>query len=297
MNKSKYILSGVLGAAFLSGGVAYGQNILMLATDGHDGEPLARDFGAWIETERPGYTVDISADVDNSLTTATGTSISSGQMATLNSYDLIISPRGGTGGSGNFGSTDWNNVSTGILNMNPFSYGDDRWQWIPAGTTTSAKAMGQMIVQDSTSPLFDGVDTSGGSVDMYQGTQENMSVEWPAGDFTGNVVSLTDADPAVEGQDEPWVIMWDGSESAFYVVDGTPGDQAPGGRRTMFLGTNTGNTIAGVPSDVYTADGQTVLLNAIDSTIPEPGTYALFAGFGALGGVLLLRRWRLAKSS
>lgn len=249
----------------------------------------------WINTQQPGqYTFTTSYTVDPTLTTGTGSSISATQMDLLNSYDLIISPRYGTGASSNMASTDWNDVTTPLLLMNPFMVADGtRWGWVPPGTSTpTSPAIQDMVVVDSTSALFNGVDTSGDAITFYTGPNTTMQPEVDSSLLTGNVVAWTDRregdtddpqpDPLGDYREYPWLVLWDGTESSFFAG----GTEAPAGRRTLFLGH------IGMDADSLTPEAQQIYLNAINATIPEPSTYAFFFGLAALGAVVVLRRKR-----
>ncbi len=234
-------------------------SLLMLVEGGHSQENNVRAFGQWIQSQRPGdYRVDFSADLSPDVLDS-GDALSEAQRDLLEGYDLIIMPRIGAGASGNFSSTDWNTITTPLLNMNPFTYRDANWGWVPADTNDPTVEIEDLVVVDADHPLFDGVDTSAGSVTLYVAPEANMQPEISAGLFTGTVVGWTDRTAGDENLEYPWVVAWDGDEAAFYESDGTPGPQTPGGPRLLFLGENPIN----VP-DSYTDDGLTVLLNAID---------------------------------
>ena len=232
--------------------------ILMLLEAGHSDEAAVRALGAWIESERFGeYAVTYSADLDIDVLDSAA-SLSPAQREILEGYDLILMPRRGVGGSGEFASTDWNTITTPLLNMNPFTYRDGNWRWVPAGTeTVTSPAIREMAVVDGTSPFFRGVDTGGGTVTIYHSPNSTMQVEVDASVFTGRVAGWTDR---VDGDGEyleyPWLVVWDGTEPAFY----EGGAEAPAGRRTLFLGQ--------FPADphAYTAEGRRILLNAVAHT-------------------------------
>ncbi len=235
--------------------------ILMLVQDGHNDEGAVRGLGAWIESERFGkYTVSYSADQDIDVLDSSS-SLSSGQRDLLESFDLIIMPRRGAGGSGDYASTDWNTVSTPLLNMNPFTYRDSNWRWMPGNETSTSPAIQDLVVVDESSPLFNGVDTSAGLVTLYREADTTMQPEFDSSILTGNTLGWTDRVDAEENYLEyPWIVTWEGTEDAFY--DG--GTEAPGGRRMLFLGQFPANP------DTYTAEGQRILLNAIAHLIEGP---------------------------
>lgn len=249
--------------------------ILMLVSEGHGQESSVRAMGQWIEEQRPShYAIDYSADLSPDVLES-ATSLSAEQRALLDSYDLIIMPRIGAGTSGNFASTDWNRVTTPILSMNPFTYRPGtRWGWANTADSITDPSPWQMVVLDSASPLFSGVDTSDRTVQMYRdaGTITMTSLA-DSRLLTGNTLGWTDHEANGENLRYPWLTTWTGNEASFF----EGGSEAPGGPRTLFLGANN-NAIAD-----YTDAGRQILLNVVDHTLaaglssppPEP------AGYGA----------------
>ena len=287
MKKPKSILSGILGATVISAGALHGQSdVLMLVSDGHSSEQNVRDFGAWIESESGGqYSLSFSADFEEDVNVLdSAESLNEDQMNLLNSFDLIIGPRLGAGAASNYGSTDWNDVTTPILGMDAnVGRSDEGWGWFST-TWTGNVEIDSVDVEDPTSPVFDGVDTSADSVTVLTSATGIRTPPMDPTLFNGTVVARMSNEE--QGLDRAGIVMWDGTESAFF--DG--GTESPAARRTLFS-----STTFTIDDSRWTEDGQQMFMNAVGSTIPEPGTYALFAGFGALGGVLLLRRMRRRK--
>ncbi len=251
-------------------------DILMLVEGGHSNEANVRAFGDWIRSEWPGeYWVDYSADLAPDVLDSAST-LTQEQRELLESYDLVIMPRHGVGGSGNFATADWNEIATPILNMNPFTYSQDRWGWVPAGTETPTEEMERLVVADAANPLFEGVDTSDGNVTMYTAPEVNMHAQVPSKVFAGTVAGWTDQTADGGNLEHPWVVGWDGGEESFYSIDGAPGEQAPGGPRLLFLGENP----VQVP-EVYTPEGLQILINAIDHLIAAGANGSLPAGYDA----------------
>ncbi len=282
MTKPKTLLSGILVASMLSGAVAHAQYSVLMLSDGREANVV---FADWIETERPGeFTVDLSSDVDPTLVT-TSDSINAGQMSTLNSYDLILVPRLGPGGTGNWNSKDWNLVSSPILTLNGWITDEANWGWAPqwSGNITEFR---DLDVLDATSPIFDGVDIAEDAVNLF-GWDATARALHPTSAtpevFTGQVIGQYTGTISEEPATRLSLIMWDGTESAFF--DG--GSEAPGGRRTVFAGPTQSPD-----QGIWTEAGQQLFFNVMEATIPEPGTYALLIGAGALGSVLILRRRR-----
>lgn len=273
-----------IGAGLLLGGLAHAtESILILVAPGHTGEQSVRNLGAWIESVRPEkYQIDFSADLSPNVLDSS-TSLSSEQMNLLNSYDLIIMPRYGVGSSSGIASTDWNDVTTPLILMNPFMVRDEtRWGWLPSDTTTpTSPAIRDLVVAENGSPYFEGIDTSTGIFQMYFFENTTMQVEVDSAILTGQVRGWTDRrenddwtapaedpdatpPPLGDYREYPWLVTWDGTESSFY----TGGTEAPGGHRTLLLA-----PLSNSPSD-YRRDGLQLLVNAISMAIsgePDPG--------------------------
>ncbi len=230
--------------------------ILVLVESGHTDEDAVRALGAWIESERFGeYAVTFSADLEVDVLDSPN-ALSAGQREVLEGFDLILMPRRGVGTSGSFASTDWNTITTPLLNMNPFTYRDQNWRWIPAeADTATSPAIRRLVVVDDASPLFSGLDTGEGTIDIYREPDTTMQVDFASSVFTGAVAGWTDRRDEQENYLEyPWIVTWEGTEDAFY----DNGPEAPAGPRMLFLGQFPADP------DAYTAAGQTVLLNAVD---------------------------------
>lgn len=263
----------LLTAGLLTSGLAQAQekSILMLVQSGHGGESNVRAFGDWIESVRPNYAIDFSADLSPDVLDS-ATSLTAEQMALLESYDLIIMPRYGVGGSSGMASTDWNDVTTPLILMNPFMRTDGtRWGWVPSGTGgSSSPGIMELVVTATGSPYFDGIDTSTGLVEMHLSPLEQMQVETAASNLNGTSIGWTDrrenddwtppendpdATPPELGnlREYPWVHVWDGTEASFF----PGGTEAPGGHRTLFLGLLNSNMLE------YTLEGRQLFLNAI----------------------------------
>ncbi len=273
MKKSKMLATALLGAALAAGSTVHAQSILVMVEAGHTGEDRTRAFGDWVQSETPGSSVSFSADYSVNLLDSS-TSLSTEQMDLANSFDLIIFPRHGTGSSGNYGTTDWNNVSAPIMIMNPFTGRSGNWAW---------------HIDDSNydTEVFTLTATSE-DITMFTSSQSVLTPNLDANEYTGNVIATTQDNLGA-------IIMWDGTESAFY----NGGSEGPNGRRTAFI-SNVNGPGPQFDGEGYTADsawtpeGQQLFLDTMEATIPEPGTYALLIGAGALGTVLVLRRRRQA---
>lgn len=270
--KANLLLSAVLGTALLTGTASAQTNVLMLVQDAHGAETNVRNFGDWVATEK-GYSVTFSADyATNVLDSAT--SLNQAQRDLLESFDLVIMPRYGVGASGDFASTDWNQITTPMVIMNAFAADSAKWGWTNAASGNLD--LTQADVSDQTSPFFDGIDVSSGTINMLDGSPTVRTPYMDASLYNGTVLATK--------ENRATVVFWDGTESSFY--DG--GTEAPAGRRTLFVGPTFN------PDDSrWNADGQQFLLNSLEQTvIPEPSTYAFFFGLAALGAGFIIRRKR-----
>ncbi len=233
--------------------------ILILLDQGHSSEPNVRDMGGWIQGRQPGrYAIDYSADLSpNVLDSAT--SLDSEQLELLESYDLIIMPRHGAGPSSDFGSKDWNDVSTPILNMNPFTYRHGIWGWGPPDVETpTSPSLQDLVAASPESRFFTGVEiSSSGMIPFYREADATMQFNVDSSIFTGEVVGWTDVESGGTHQEFPWIVFWNGTENRFY----EGGSEEPAAGRTLFLG-----PLSNSP-DAFTSGGQQVFLNAIALTI------------------------------
>ncbi len=232
-----------------------GTDVLILVDRGHSSEPHVRAMGEWLETVRPGkYNVDFSADLSPNVLDSSP-SLSVDQIQLLESYDLILMPRHGPGGSGDFASTDWNDITTPMLIQNPFTVRNTNWHWVPIGDeATTTESFLEMIVADEANPIFDGLDVSAGEAIWMTHLPEGiMQVEVPSDQLTGSVLAWTPRFDNGNNLEYPWIVHWDGTEESFY--DG--GSEAPGGPRMLFL-----EQLRSSKAE-YRSEAQQIFLNAV----------------------------------
>ncbi|HLB74456.1 MAG TPA: DUF3616 domain-containing protein [Sedimentisphaerales bacterium] len=204
--------------------------------------------------------------------------LSSTKKLELESADLIIVSRDNLDTDYNADAEFWNDLNVPILNHNiklARCDGHDYWDWL-AGDDTSAIPLTHLTVADPNDPIFAGVDTSSGTVEIFAVAVEiDHSDQSSAGN--GTVIATSDGDVVIA--------RWLGNETAYY--EGS--DYAPGGPRVFFA----------MPRMTYdffdnATDQATLMLkNAILSLLPiyrpradldydrdvDFSDFALFAGY------------------
>lgn len=171
----------------------------------------------------------------------------------LESADLIIVSRDNTDTDYNADADFWNDVNVPILNHNiklARGSGHDYWDWLDGGDTPLAPHT-HLAVADSNDPIFTGVDTSSGTVEIFAVAAEiDYSDQSSAGN--GMIIATSDGDVVIA--------RWLGNETAYY--EGS--DYAPGGPRVFFA----------LPEMTYeffdnaTGQAKLMLKNAILSLLP-----------------------------
>lgn len=204
--------------------------------------------------------------------------LSSKKKDELESADLIIVSRGLPSRDYNADADFWNDVNVPILNHNiklARRNGHDFWDWLD-GDDTNIEEHTHFSVADANDPIFDGVDTSTGSVEMFAPDVElDHSDQSSAGN--GRLIATSEGDVAIA--------RWLGSEESYYSAS----HYAPGAPRIFFA----------MPEMTYdffdnaTEDARLMLKNAILSLLPidrpeadldydrdvDFEDFAVFAGF------------------
>ena len=204
--------------------------------------------------------------------------LSSTKKLELESADLIIVSRDNLDTDYNADAEFWNDLNVPILNHNiklARCDGHDYWDWL-AGDDTSAIPLTHLTVADPNDPIFAGVDTSSGTVEIFAVAVEiDHSDQSSAGN--GTVIATSDGDVVIA--------RWLGNETAYY--EGS--DYAPGGTGVFFA-------MAKITYDFFdnATDQATLRLkNAILSLLPiyrpradldydrdvDFSDFALFAGY------------------
>lgn len=206
----------------------------------------------------------------------------------LESADLIIVSRDNSSRDYNADADFWNDVNVPILNHNiklARRNGHDFWDWLN-GDDTNITMHTHLSVADANDPIFAGVDTSAGTIEMFTtGVELDHSDQSSAGN--GRLIATSDGDVAIA--------RWLGDEESYYAAS----HYAPGGPRIFFA----------MPKMTYeffdnaTDEAKLMLRNAILSLLPiyrpcadldydrdvDFEDFAIFAGYwgdsGCLGGV------------
>ncbi len=179
--------------------------------------------------------------------------LSENKKSELESADLFIISRDASNSDYDDDAEFWNEVNVPILNHNiklARSDGHTEWDWLD-GSDTISYPLTYITVADANDEIFTGIDTSGGTVDIYAtSTDIDYSDQGLAG--YGTVVATSDGNVVIA--------RWLGSEPNYY--DGSY--YAPNSPRIFFA----------MPKMTYeffdnsTDDGKQVLENAIMSLLP-----------------------------
>ncbi|MHC4742973.1 MAG: fibronectin type III domain-containing protein [Planctomycetota bacterium] len=179
--------------------------------------------------------------------------LGSGKKNELEAADLIIVSRNLSSKDYNADADFWNDLNVPILNHNiklARRNGHDFWDWLD-GDDASNTMHTHLSVADPNDPVFAGIDTSAGSVEMFtKGVEIDHSDQSSAGN--GRLIATSEGDVAIA--------RWFGYEQAYYSAS----HYAPGGPRIFFA----------MPKMTYqffdnaTEDARLMLKNAILSLLP-----------------------------
>jgi hypothetical protein len=192
----------------------------------------------------------------------------------VNGFDLIMISRtvnfGGIRGHG----AKWNALETPMINLNQYlvsgQFSSASWRW---GTSNgSAQGLGSNTVLDvlaPSDPYLSGIALTPGSPETVVLNDEGARV-WQLGGAP--VAGVT---PVVVNAANPGQIY-----AAYAAQDAL----RPGGAPQYYIAGPGGDT----NDDTWNAAGETALLNAVNTLVPEPGSLALLG----LGSLLVARRRR-----
>jgi hypothetical protein len=211
----------------------------------------------WLTAE--GHTVDFRLDYWNVL--------DPNKVAELEAADLIIISR--SANTADYAAdaaeiTQWNALTTPILDLHAYTARNNRWKWIDSGTATSDTGSPLLQVVDPNHPVFAGLTLTASDPNDPNSPRDLISVVDPnvGAGITSFIASLDMGNgkllaKAVTG-DYAWIAEWQPGVE-FYAGSG----QIAGGRRLLFCaGTQeVGATLQGAFN--LTAEGQEMLRNAI----------------------------------
>jgi hypothetical protein len=267
-----------------------------------------------------GYTSALAAaghEVTRFLTSAAP------NVATLNTFDLVIVSRSVPSGNYQFNTTTqtgttaaWNGITAPMMLLGGYIIRDNRLGFMAGTTIPDVNSPSVSLkINDPNHPIFAGVTLDSNNITVnpyatiqtftYTGstgttnvTQRGISVVTGGVDAGGTILATvgTTGDAALNGM---IIGEWQAGTTVTHDTGSATlqGTDTLGGHRLVFLtGSREGGVGvngANVPSDgagMYdlTTDGRTMFLNAVNyMAVPEPSTYALL-GVAALG--LIARR-------
>ena len=262
---------------------SFGQDLnVVLVTDSGAADPL----NAFINST---FT-NIDTFTIGNFTNANG---NAGQAATLSAADVIVVSRDTNSGNyddGGGAEMDfWNGLSGSILLSNGYISRNSRWDWVASGDVDAVSAAGnESNILDAGSPLLAGVDTTGGSLDLFDDSIGNIDQIIDSASVGGGNVILDD------GGSHIILASWEAGDS--FPLNGPGSVNTFGGDRILF-GMDTPSSIT-----QFTADGQQVFIDSLASfglqsplatAVPEPASVAIWSliGLGLAGfGYFRIRR-------
>jgi hypothetical protein len=244
---SKNLFCLILLLAFCMVSSVQAANIIWVSgfyDDNGDGDP---DDQAWVDMlEAQGYTVDYTPgwiDLDDA------------KIAALNAADLIIISRNSN--SGDYANdateiTQWNSITTPILQSSTHLIRNSRWLWFDTATLPT---LSDVVVDISvpSHPIFSGVSSPVQITDGVVGPSSFVDI---TGIGTGNGTLLA----KVTNAETAWIVEWEEG------VEYYPGSgQFAGGPRLFFAAGTQEDAATGVGRGEYnlTPDGEKVFLNAV----------------------------------
>ncbi len=216
-----------------------------------------------------GHTVDVQRNYWTELDDA--------KLAALNAADLVIVSR--TSNSGNYDDgdepTQWNSVTTPMIQMSAYLVRNSRWKWMDSGTATNNTTDTIMEVLEPDHAVFAGVTlTSADPNDPNAPANLVQAIDPNVGTGITSFIDTLDAGNGTLLAIAPtagmaWIAEWDKGVE-FY--DGA--GQFAGGPRMFFAGgtQESGETPQGAWN--FTADGEIMFGNAVNYMLSIPARYA-----------------------
>lgn len=244
MRRTALVLIGAL--VFLA--VPASADIIWVTENTDASNPPSPDDVGWTDLlTANGYTVQRRADMKT---------LDAGKIADLEAADLVIVSRDTNSGAYDDGTevTDWNSISTPLIQLNQYLSRRTRWKWFD-GTNTGGSSSPTLEAVDPTHPIFNGValDPS----DQVAFSTSNTPVGNTTGVGNGTLLAI---DP---GNNRPRIVLWDAG-TEFYSGAG----QVAGGQRMFFSGGVNGNNPKGALN--LTPAGEQIFLNAVDFLTGAP---------------------------
>jgi len=216
--------------------------------DNGDGAP---DDEAWVDMlEALGHTVDYNGTYWRTL--------DDDKIAALNAADLVIISRNSNSGDYDDGDepTQWNSVTTPILNCAAHLIRSSRWRWLDTTTLPNlSDAVADILAPDH--PIFAGVASP---VQVMDGAVGPSTFPDVADVGNGTLLAQT-----TDGL--PWIVVWEPGVE-FYPGSG----EIAGGPRMIFpAGTQESGGVIGRGEYNLTPEGEIIFLNAVNEMLtPSP---------------------------
>lgn len=279
----------VIAATIVGAAGECGAAMIFIVTDHQDREA---GYAAFLEDH--GFTAGVSESGEFRG------SLSPDQRSTLESYDLLIVSRNTGSGDYNYPG-DWNTLDVPILLHAPHIVRGSIWDWQPDSEVRwrEADAFGLGRVREDGNPdflpedvmdhpIFSGIEFATVESDQT-GPREGIILAEPGHETRGT----RDNTGSGGGSNGIWLLSELEYETAM-LIDFTDaiGDPFYGNssqtihdRRVFFSFTDSYSDFADIP---LTPQGERLLLNAVNFTIPEPGAWLMLLAAAACG--LLARR-------
>ena len=234
-----------------------GANIIWVSDGYDDNADGASDDLPWVDLlEAQGHTVDYQI-----ITIGNGywRELDDAKIAALNAADLVIISRCTDSGNYNNGDegTQWNSITTPMLNFSTHLIRSSRWRWLDTTTLpTISDAVVEFLAPDN--PIFAGVESPAWVGDGLVGPSSYADI---TGVGAGNGTLLA----KVADVDVACIVVWEAGVE-FYPGSG----QIAGGPRMFFVAGTQEDAATGVGRGEMnlTPDGVTIFLNAVNMMLP-----------------------------